>query len=135
MDTLVLLLQVLMLGLEIRRRKVQNAEKEIPGPAQDLEAEEAGIVRSERMRGAAHENDVGIEMQELLAAGTSEHEAGRHDSNVHPLDDFYTGDFILARLDVVGTIFEDVRGVTTSSEATSGGLSLPGLFVRWRSLG
>lgn len=134
MDMLVLVLQIVMLGLGMEKRRFQNDEKQTRGSAQDLEAEEAGIIRSETMRNEGHESNEGIEMQELLAGSTSEEGAERGGSNIHVLDDFYTGHTILARLNVVETIATDVRGATTASDATSGGLSLPGLLLRWRSL-
>jgi Fungal domain of unknown function (DUF1746) len=136
MDTLLFVLQTVMLALAIEKRRVQSPEKQILRPAQDLEAEEAGVVRSDstRDRNGVHEDDDGIEMQELLPSGTSEEGAEADDSNVHVLDEFYTGHTILTSLNVVETISREVRGSTTASDATSGGLSLPGMLVRWRSM-
>lgn len=130
MDMLVLTLQVLMLGLGVERRRVQNKEPPLEA-SQDMEAEEAGIRRSETL---PNETDDGIEMLELIAECSPEEEAGRRESNAHPLDNFYTGNTILARLNVVDTIIREIRGPTNTSESTSGGrLSMPGLFIRWRS--
>ncbi len=135
MDMLVLVLQVVMLGLAIEKRRVQNAEKQTLSSTQDLEAEEAGVIRSRTMRNEGPESNEGIEMQELLAEASAEDEIGRDESNIHSLDEFYTGSTVLARLNVVETIATDVTSSATGSEATSGGVSLPGLFLRWRSLG
>lgn len=135
MDILVLLLQVVMLGMGIEKRRVHGIGKEIQGFTQDLEAEEAGIVRSESMWNEGLESDEGMEMQDLLAGDPLEDEIGRDESNIHPLDEFYTGHTVLARLNLVEAIARDVTSVTTGSDAASGGVSLPGLFLRWRSLG
>ena len=130
-----------MLGLGIEKRKVQHSEKEeVLGTSQDLEAEEAGITRDEGWRDEAHEGEAGIEMQELLPERILGKEGGRGDSDTHPLDEFYTGDTLLARVNVVETISRDVMSSTSGSEAvqgsaTSGGVYLPGVFgIRWRSL-
>jgi len=136
MDTLLFMLQMVMLALAIEKRRVQTPEKHILRPVQDLEAEEAGIVRSEntRDRNGVHEGDEGIEMQELLPGGSSEEGLEADDSNVHVLDEFYTGHTVLASLNVVESISREVRGSATATDATSGGLSLPGMLVRWRSM-
>jgi Fungal domain of unknown function (DUF1746) len=136
MDTLLFVLQVVMLGVAIEKRRVQTPEKQILRPAQDLEAEESGVVRSEttRERNGVHEGDERIEMQELLPGGTSEEGAEADDSNVHVLDEFYTGHTILTSLNVVESISREVRGSTTASDAINSGLSLPGMLVRWRSM-
>lgn len=101
---------------------------------QDLDAEEAGIIRSENSRNEAHEGLEGMELQELLGTGQTEHEAGRDESDLHVLDEFYTGNTILTRLNVVKTVSSELRGTSTATDTTSGALSLPGLLVRWRSL-
>lgn len=135
MDMLVLALQVMMLGIGIEKRRAQNAGKQPPGSTQDLDAEEAGLIRAETIGNEGHESDEGIEMQELLAEDSRDNELGRDAPNIHPLDEFYTGNTNLVRLDVGETIARDVASATTGSEATSGGISLPGLLLRWRSLG
>lgn len=135
LDVLVLVLQVIVMGLGIEKRKSQTAEKEIPGSTQDLEAEEAGMIRSESVIDEVHESDDGIEMQELMAEMPVDDRIGRDDANTHPLDEFYTGNTLLVRANLIETIARDVASATTASEATSGGVSLPGLFLRWRSLG
>jgi Fungal domain of unknown function (DUF1746) len=135
MDTLLFVLQTVMLAIGIEKRRVHNPEKEILRPAQDLEAEEAGVIRSENTRSGVREGDEGIEMQELLPGSTSEEGAESDDLNVHVLDEFYTGHTVLTRLNVVDTISREVRGSTTASDTTSSGrLSLPGMLVRWRSM-
>ena len=145
MDILVLGLQVVMLGLGIEKRMVQNKETRqvSAGRGQDLEAEEAGVVRSDGMGNdeGRRECSEGIEMQELLAGRPPGGEVGGQEgANVHPLDEFYTGNTVLARLDVLETITRDVMSSTSGSEGvpgstTSGGVYLPGVLgIRWRSL-
>ena len=134
MDTLVLALQFGQLAMGLEKRRVQAAERRTPGSTQDLDAEEAGIIRSGNSQNEAHEGPEGLELQELLGTGQTEHEAGCDQSNLHVLDEFYTGETILTRLDVVNTIGSELRGTTTTTDPTSGALSLPGLLVRWRSL-
>ncbi len=134
MDTLVLALQFGQLALGIEKRRIQAAGRRTLGPVQDLDAEEAGIIRSGDSRNEAHEGLEGLELQELLGPGQTEHEAGRDASNSHVLDEFYTGNTILTRLDVVNAISSELRGTATATDSTSGALSLPGLLVRWRSL-
>jgi Fungal domain of unknown function (DUF1746) len=134
MDVLVLGLQVIMLALGIEKRKVRNAEKRTRGSGQDLESEEAGIIHSEEVRSESYESNAGIEMQDLLADPSREDEVGQAGSNVHELDEFYNGNFNLARLNVVETIARDVSANTTAADPAAGGVSLPGLLLRWRSL-
>ncbi|KAF7506973.1 hypothetical protein GJ744_011104 [Endocarpon pusillum] len=134
MDTLVLALQVGQLAMGIEKRRLQAAEKRTQGSIQDLDAEEAGIIRSESSRNEAHEGLEGMELQELLGTGQTEHEARSDQSSLHVLDEFYTGNTILARLNVVDTISSELRGTTSATDPTGGALSLPGLLVRWRSM-
>ena len=134
MDIMVLALQVGQLALGIEKRRVQAAEKRTQDSIQDLDAEEAGIIRSESSRNEAHEGLEGMELQELLGTGQTEHVAGSDQSSLHVLDEFYTGNTILTRLNVVDTISSELRGTTTATDPTSGALSLPGLLVRWRSM-
>jgi Fungal domain of unknown function (DUF1746) len=140
MDVLVFVLQFVMLGLGIEKRKVQNSEKDVLGTTQDLEAEEAGITRDEGLRDEVHESDEGIEMQELLAERTLEGKGEQGGPHIHPLDEFYTGSTVLARLNVIETISRDVVSSASGSEGversgTGGGVYLPGVFgIRWRSL-
>jgi Fungal domain of unknown function (DUF1746) len=137
MDVLALALQVVMLGLGIEKRRIQKVEQQTPGHTQDLEAEEAGIVRSEDMRNEPHESNDGIEMQELLGERRLEDEGGQAGSNTHPLDEFYTGRPILASLNVFETISRSIAspsGEGVGDSATSGSLFVPGLGLRWRTL-
>jgi Fungal domain of unknown function (DUF1746) len=139
MDVLVLALQITMLGLGIEKRRMQNSGKQTLGVTQDLEAEEAGLMRSEDLTNDGGESSEGIEMQELFAEGSQEEEARQPGSNTHVLDELYTGHAVLARVNIAETIARDVTSPTASGSAgstTTGGLVLPGLFgLRLRSLG
>lgn len=127
-----------MQSMVIEKRRVQNAEK------QTLEAEEAGVIRSDTFGDETRESDEGIEMQELIArestAGEDTQGGTNTHVNTHPLDEFYTGNVTLARLNVGETIRRDVMSATTAIEdvqesAASGSVFLPGLFgLRWRTL-
>lgn len=122
LDLLVLLLQVLMLGITLERRAakaggeaVEAVEGVATEPQQDLDSEEQGVLRQDRLD---PENVDGIELQdlhhsssgrtggdedrerdELLAADT---ETGQADQ--HPLDHYYTGEKVVADLHIVETI-------------------------------
>ena len=136
MDMLVLALQVVMLGLGIEKRRIWNEKRTLDG-LQDLEAEEAGIRRSEVFRSEilGNESHGDIEMQELLAEGHPEDGIRPSEPNAHPLDNFYTGSTILARFNVFETISGELTGPAAASESTSDGVSVFGSSVPWRSLG
>jgi Fungal domain of unknown function (DUF1746) len=133
MDLLVLALQIVMLGLVIEKRRIANAGKQTTGSVQTLDAEEAGILRSEDTRHEQHESEEGIEMQQLLAEAPPDDHGGQEGSNTHALDEFYTGNRILAEVDIVETIKRELTAAPDGTEVTtlasgSPGSLLPGLF-------
>lgn len=136
MDTLVMALQVVMLGLEIEKRRIGN-EGRRQNSSQDLEAEEAGIRRSETFHSdiLGDERNGDMEMQDLQADGHLEDGIRTGESNAHPLDHFYTGGAILARLNLIETIGKKVTDPGAASASTSDGVSVLGSSLPWRSLG
>ena len=85
-DFLILGLQILYLALHYKRASIDTSiSAKAPPPAQDLDAEEAGISRADPP--ATDESEEGIEMQSLLPRASTEQAREGLSSQAQPLED------------------------------------------------
>lgn len=132
MDMLVMALQVVMLSIEIEKRSIWDGKRTQEDGSQDLEAEEAGLRRWEIFHSEIlgnESNGVMMEMQDLQAQGRLRDGIRPGQPNAHPLDNFYTGNAILARFNLIETISREVTRPAVASVSTGDGVSVLGPSV------
>lgn len=112
-DILVLILQVIMLGVTVEKKKLDTASNGSAGGRegeevlrQDYDSEERGVRRSE-------DGTEGIELQHIGPRSGSRSEdrereelleVGRSTTFEHPGDAFYSGQYMLANIHIIDTI-------------------------------
>lgn len=132
-DLLVLMLQLVMLGIKVEKKKMDapaGGGERRGEEAQDHDAEERGTRRSQ-------EGMEGIELQSLrpMSEGRAgdEEDGARHDllerteesmTSEHPGDAFYSGQSIIAIVHIVDTIREQWRQTQPAASGSSGESSM-----------
>lgn len=140
LDLSVLVLQVLVLGATLERRaigrdsgRLGNVEEVAEVQRQDHDSEERGVLR-QIGRGSSVVED--IEMQDLYGFPSQSdsntdrerdnllrHPSGAESRAQHPLDAYYTGEFILANLHLLDTIRTQWHTSGVSAEGANGSTS------------
>ena len=140
LDLVVLALQILLLAITLERRKTRvdgvssgSAQDATPEQRQDHDSEERGVIRQDPSTREEYE------MQDLQHGlrGTHEDEDGEGDELLrqssstvrqkqHPLDPFYTGEHVIANLD----LFDTLRTQWQAKSIDAGGTSASGSGVQ-----
>ena len=111
-DILIAALQILMLIVGHERRKATGEDKVDSKSSQDIEAEEAGVRKSQEGNDDAAADETGIEMDRLLPSGSKEDLSS---SSRREADD----DGMIATIDVKQTLRDLTRRNTAAPQSAS----------------